>query len=84
MLLADLLRPVLHGCAPHQGILKLLDDALVNSVAEVFHLRNRSQGQCQHSDALITVMGMATGFAAGTEPSCFNNRKDSTLKVPHS
>jgi hypothetical protein len=40
MLLANLLRPVLHGCAPHQGILELLDDALMYSVAEVFHLQD--------------------------------------------
>ena len=40
VLLANLLRPVLHGCAPHQGVLELLDDALVYSVAEVFHLQD--------------------------------------------
>ena len=39
MVLAHFLRPVLGAGAPDKGILELLDDALVQAVAEVLHGR---------------------------------------------
>lgn len=37
VVLADLLGPVPDGCAPHECILELLRDALVDAIAEVLH-----------------------------------------------
>ena len=62
VVLADLLRAVLDGGAPHERILELLSDALVDAVAEVLH----RVAAARHHHRIIVVRQPALPHATAT------------------
>mmetsp|Transcript_12153 Transcript_12153/g.30665 ORF Transcript_12153/g.30665 Transcript_12153/m.30665 type:complete len:417 (+) Transcript_12153:144-1394(+) len=63
VLLADALRPVLAAGAPHQSVLELLQNALVDAVAEVLH---RVPVLGEH-DGVVVVRQLALGLGVDAQ-----------------